>query len=537
MSLRSAVVLVALATPGVAAAQFVDRSIVVEPPAPTAGPADDGEPAPDRLGAEVEPDLDVRLTLSSLLYREFGGEAAPWIDGGAAPVDASDRRRFFADLRGELTDRALGGGAVRLDGRVRQAARGTQTGAVGGDEYELRAASWERGLGPVTARLGRQLVEALGDSKLDGASLTAALGERWRATAAAGAYPQRGSRSLATDYPMLHDADGVETGRLVPVAGGAALSYQRPAWHGDLGALAMWAPTAPADATDDGRRILVMASGYWRPGRAVDVYHHAQVEVVGPDGPHVTEATVGVDAWLTPALSLTVTGYHLDSDLYALAAAEKLADPDPAAAGQLENHTQLARVSQDAARLSLSAAAARQRWQFTVGAGLARRPALTVATTGGGSYTFPAAATGELTATALDRRAPGGLRLAASVSLHAPVASPDATRTRGLAAHLTATRTRRSHELTLDLTVYDQRDRGPGTGCTTLDPTACLGTASARGVDGGAVLAVTARRDWLVLLDGHGGVRATDSTFAMAPVAWPRALWAAGFVRLQWRYR
>ena len=46
-------------------------------------------------------------------------------------------------------------------------------------------------------------------------------GQRLRLTTFAGAYPQRGSRSLTTDYPTLRALGGSETGRLIPVAGGA----------------------------------------------------------------------------------------------------------------------------------------------------------------------------------------------------------------------------------------------------------------------------------------------------------------------------
>ena len=80
--------------------------------------------------------------------------------------------------------------------------------------------------------------------------------------------------------------------------------------------------------------------------------------------------------------------------------------------GQVENGAAIVRVSQDAARASASIAVAEQRFQLTVGAGYLQRPAGVVPLTGGGALTMPGAQMGELTVSALDRRAPPGRRIA-----------------------------------------------------------------------------------------------------------------------------
>ena len=150
MSLTRALIALALvAAPAVAHAQFVDRTVVVPPPAEDA-PAEDARP-PRTASAEPPAKLEVRLTLSSFLYRELADDADPLVSGGAAPAGASSVRRFFGDLRGELTADRVGGGAVRVDGRVRAATLERYQG--GEDEYELRALTYAHALGPAELRL------------------------------------------------------------------------------------------------------------------------------------------------------------------------------------------------------------------------------------------------------------------------------------------------------------------------------------------------------------------------------------------------
>src|SRR5258705_1223171 len=93
---RTAVAVIALAVPALARAEDGD------------GLAVDQQRA---AGAPIE----LRLTLSSFLFRETGGDAPPLVDMGAVVPSASPVRRYFGDLRAELTD-----GGFELDARVRQ---------------------------------------------------------------------------------------------------------------------------------------------------------------------------------------------------------------------------------------------------------------------------------------------------------------------------------------------------------------------------------------------------------------------------------
>ncbi len=535
MSLTRALIALALvAAPAVAHAQFVDRTVVVPPPAEDA-PPDDARP-PRTASAEPPAKLEVRLTLSSFLYRELADDADPLVSGGAAPAGASSVRRFFGDLRGELTADRVGGGAVRVDGRVRAATLERYQG--GEDEYELRALTYAHALGPAELRLGRQVIDALGATRVDGAQLTAPLSARLRLTTFAGAYPQRGSRSLTTDYPVIHAIDGSAAGRLVPVVGGAGVSYRKASYAADLGAVGVVASAdVPGATAADGRRGFVTANGYARPHPAVDLYAHGVVDVIAAGGARVTEASGGVDLWPHPAIELSLTGHHVDNEVFAIAALNQLVDPDPAAMGQVENGTAIVRVAQDAARAAASVAVAAQRFQLTVGGGYLQRPAVTVPLTGGGALTMPGAQMGELTISALDRRAPGRLRVEASGTALTPLGEASASRSRGLIGRVAVERDGDDATFTIDASAHSYRDLGPAGGCMTLDPLACLGTSATRGVAAGALVSLSAGPEWLILVDARGGLDDTDATFGGAAVTWPRRYWLSAFARLQWRYR
>lgn len=537
MSLTRALVVAAVvAAPAVARAQFVDRSVVVPPP-PEEPEADAGaRPRRTASTTDTPSHLEVRLTLSSFLYRELGDDAAPLVTSGEAPASASPVRRFFGDLRGELTADRVGGGTVKLDGRVRAATLERYQG--GGDEYQLRTAYYAHPVGAAELRLGRQLVDAVDATRVDGLAVIAPLGARLRATAFAGTYPAYGSRSVTTDYPVIHAADGSDAGRLIPVTGGAGLSYRRAAWSGDLGVVGVMARgDVPGATAADGRRGLVTAAGYARPHAAVDAYARAVVDVIATGGARVTQATGGVDVWPHPAVDLALTGHHVDNDVFAIAAKNQLVDPDPAAMGQVENRTAIVRVSQDAARLSASVGLADNRFQLTATGGYLARPAVTVPLTGGGTLTMPGARMGELTIGVIDRKSAGDTRIELTGTALVPIGEPSASRSRSILARVLVEHDGPTVQLTGDLGAHQYRDLGDSGGCMTLDPLACLGTSTVRGLDGGALLTLSAGPDWLVLLDAHGGLDDTDATFAGRAVTWPRSYWLSAFARLQWRYR
>jgi hypothetical protein len=533
-----------LAAPAAARAQFVDRSVVVdggEAPAPTpAAPA--ASASGERLSAEPDEAsrLELRLTLSSFLYRESGDDAAPLVDGGEPLDDASPVRRFFGDLRLELGVDRLGGGdaGLRFDGRVRQTtSERYQAGASAGAEYELRTLAYRHRLGATELRLGRQLVEEVGATRIDGAAALQRLSGSWTAILFGGAYPRRGSRSLDTDYPAIRRDDGTTGAPLVPLAAGAGVSYRTAALHGDVGVGGILATQEVSGVERAAaHRGFATASGYWRPAPAFALYHHAVLDVVGPVGVQLTSGNLGIDAFPLPSLQLSASIDHVDSELLEIAARNLLAEPDPAAMGVVQNEAVLVRVAQDQARLGASLALGHGRFQLSASASLDRRPAIEVPLEDGSAVSFPEATMAHARMALVDRRAPGGLRVELSADLLAPVGDDPPTRSRGAMGRLAVGRTSDRGGLEVDVMVQRFRDLGPSGGCPGLDPLACYGTATSRAAQAGILASLRAGRDWLVLLDGHVGVRDAESTTAGASVSWPRVLSLAAFARLQWRY-
>jgi hypothetical protein len=81
-------------------------------------------------GSGALDDLDLRLTLSTFLFRETGADAPALVDQGATLQNASPVRRYFGDLRAELS-----AGGLVLDARIRQTtSERYQAGASGGGE-------------------------------------------------------------------------------------------------------------------------------------------------------------------------------------------------------------------------------------------------------------------------------------------------------------------------------------------------------------------------------------------------------------------
>ncbi len=529
------------AWPSAARAQFVDRTVVVD---------DDGGDGDATTSAAADPtasppagdqahDLEVRLTLSSFVHRELGSDGPPLVAGGDAPDDASPVRRFFGDARLELRADRVGGGSLRFDGRIRETtSERYQAGAGAGAEYELRAAFYRRALGGSELRVGRLVVDAVGATRLDGVAVERRLAAAWSATLFGGAYPQRGSRSITTDYAAIREAGAATGAPLVPIVGGGGLSYRRPSLYGDLGVGGIHVlQDVPGAAGVAASRVFTSASGYWRPAPWIDAYHYGVLEVAGAGDVRLTNGSLGVDGFPVPALKLALTAHHVDTELLEISARNVLEDPDPAAMGVVQNDAAVVRVSQDLARAGVSLALAQARFELSASGGLHRRPAIDVPLADGGVVAFPAASMAEATLAVLDRRSFAGLRVALSGSALGPIGDQAPSRSRGVAARLVVSRAGERGDVELDLVAQRFSDLGPRTGCTTLDPLACHGTARSTAAQVGGLLTLRAGSEWLLLIDGHLGVRDAESSTVGAMVEWPRVVSVSGFARLSWRYR
>ncbi|HET7499413.1 MAG TPA: hypothetical protein VFK02_00360 [Kofleriaceae bacterium] len=509
--------------------------------APARGDVSPGQPvAAAASSAETAPgDLDLRLTLSTFLYRETGGDAPAVVDQGATLSNASPVRRYFGDLRAELST-----GGLALDARIRQTtSERYQAGASGGGEYELRTLAYRAGAAASSVTVGRQFIDAVGATRIDGVSATRKLSGAIAATVFGGAYPQLGSRSLDTDYVHARNADGSDGALLVPLAGGLGVAYQAPSYHGDLGAAAVHvAQDVPGATSAEKSRVFTTSSGYWRLGAPFDAYHFAVLDVAGGNGVHLTNGSVGLDARPVADVQLTASVHHVSTDVLQIAARNLLSDPDPSAIGVVQNNLAVLRISQDTARAAASVALADQRFELSASGGLHRRPEVAVALAdGSGTVAFPEARSADATFAILDRRSLGGLRAQLSGSLTYPVGSGNASRARGSLVRVSATRTFSQQRGQLEADIMAERFRdvsaGDGMCMTSLDAFACYGTSRTVAAQAGALASWRIGREWLLVADAHAGYRDVHSTSIAGPVAWPKVYSVTSFIRLQWRVR
>ena len=480
--------------------------------------------------------LDVRLTMSTLVYRQSGADAPPIVDSGAAVENASPVHRYFGDLRMELSDDGL-----VADARIRQTtSERYQSGADGGGEYEIRTLSYRLGGTNTWAVLGRQFVDAVGATKIDGVSLSRRITDSWTATAFGGAFPDLGSRSVDTDYPVVVNLDGTTGPRLVPISGGAGAAYQTPDFHGDLGLATVYVAEDIPDATTDQKsRVFATSSGYWRPGSWLDVYHFALVDIA--HGASVTNGSLGVDTHPTDALQLSASFHHVSTDLLQIAARSALVDPDPSAIGIVQNDVALLRISSDVARAAASLAMAERRFELSVSGGYHRRPSVSVELSDGtGAIVFPEERSADATIALVDRKSIAGLRTTASASMTYPVGTTSPERVRGTVVRFAASRMIAADRGQIEVDAMGERfhDANAGGMCaSSLDPLMCFGTSSTTAAQTGVLASWRIGRDWLLLGDMHLGYQAVTGTSISGPLVYPHVYSLTAFARIQWRYR
>ena len=487
------------------------------------------EPAPAKT--------DLRLTLSTFMFRESGESAASLIDMGATTPSASPVRRYFGDLRMELTD-----GGFELDARIRQTTTERyQSGADGGGEYEIRTLRLNAGTQKTALYVGRQFVDAVGATKIDGAAFVRQLTQTWSGTVFAGAYPALGSRSLDTDYPAIRNEDGTQGSPLVPITGGLGISYGAGKYNGSLGAGAIYAlQDVPMASSSEASRVFVTANGYSRPARWLDIYHFALADVAGNAGANLTNGSLGLNAHPTGTIQVTAQVNHVSTDLLQVEARNVLEDPDPNAIGVVQNNVAIVRVSQDQVRGGASLALARARYEVSLSSGLRRRPAVSVALADGSTVQFPEEKTADASITILDRHSIAKLRASATATVFYPLGDDAPNRSRGSLVRVAAGRpvANGKGEIEADLMAERFRDATGGGACaTSMDLFSCYGASKITAGQIGVLASWRVGREWMVLVDSHVGARKVTSATADGMVETPRAYSITTFARLQWRYR
>ncbi|MEO8701884.1 MAG: hypothetical protein ABI867_17700 [Kofleriaceae bacterium] len=498
-----------------------------------------GDDAVERRGSgeAAGTELDLRLTLSSFLYRQSGDAAAPFV-GDGAPVDsASPVRRYFSDLRLEIADTG-----ITFDGRIRQTtSERYQSGAGSGGEYEIRTLSGRIGSTRTALVLGRQVVDAVGSTKIDGATLIQRLTSTWSASLFGGAYPALGSRSLETDYPAIRKADGAEGSPLAPLTGGLGIGYNTPDLHGDVGLAAVYvAQDVPEATSTEGTRVFATATGYARPAPWLDLYHFAILDVAGSSAGTLTNGSLGINAHASSAVQVSASIHHVSAELFQIAARNALADPDPDSIGIVQNDIAVIRVSQDVARAGASVALVRSRFEISASGGYHRRPGVAVALADGGTLAFPEAKYADATLTVLDRKSIGGLRASASASLTMPLGGDSPNRSRGAIVRVMVGRAFHDSRAELTADVMAERFRATssdGMCSDSLDLFRCFSASTTEAAQAGVLGSYRVAREWLVLLDAHAGLQKLDSVTLMGPVTFPRVFSLTMFARVQWRYR
>ena len=508
--------------------------------------ADDAASVTASAQPPAKDDLDLRLTMSSFFYKQSGSDPGALVTDGAQPQNASPVKRFFGDLRMELTDEGLA-----VDARVRQTtSERFQSGADGGGEYEIRTLAYN--LGPV--RLGRQFIDAVGSTKIDGVSATTHFTSEASGVVFAGAFPVLGSRSLDTDYLRARNPDGTEGDLIVPISGGLGVAYQTPDIHGDLGVAGVYAPQDVPDAPSDQKtRVFTTTSGYWRGGTNFDAYHFVLLDVAGGNGVNLTNGSLGIDARPAQNVQLTASVNHVSTDLLQIAARNLLTDPDPTAIGVVQNNVNLLKISQDMARAGASVALAERRFELSIAGGVHRRPSVSVPTADGGmSVVFPEARSADAMFGILDRHSVGDTRIALSGLLTAPIGSEAPNRSRGIVVRGVVSKVFADQrgQIEADAMYEHLQDTGKSASCVlSTDPLACYGTSTTTAVQTGVLASWRIGREWLLIADTHVGYQKVGSHYlapmsadpmaplADMPVAWPTVLSVTAFARVQWRYR
>jgi hypothetical protein len=543
------------------------RILVVAALLAWAGPAL-AQPAfvpPDQLEEDGDgTDIDGRISSTTVVHRETGGIGPPLLTGGAAPEPVSPFARVFTDLRLQLELDHIAGSSVdwRSDARVRYlvtdgpstsnkqddpaATLPYQSGRYGGEELHLRELYLRRRGAKADVYLGRQVVLEIAALEIDGLRVVWDKSPRWDVIAFAGLHPARGSRSIHDDYPEQRPNPLDPTAaakRVMPVAVGLGGAYRFGSAFGSIGAGAI-APLADDAATGSAEdpRLFVTSQGYWRVGRALDVYHYAVADAYGAGGPAVNNLSVGLDFHPVFNFRVNASVNHVDTETLNVIAQTRLEEPDPnvAAAGALlQNNIEVQRIAQQSARVSVSAAFRQRRFELSTSGMVRRRPELAILAVGGAPVVFPEARAADVTLQVLDRRSPLDARLGASVTRVFGLGDRVFANSQSVTGRVFGSRELGDKtELELELGYYESIDQSQGKQCpTAADPLACFGTAEVTTLSLNATAFHRLGNHLSIVGAANiGRMSLTAQDAAGGPIAQPPALILSGLLRVDLRF-
>lgn len=433
------------------------------------------------------------LVLSTFGYAESADDFTSF--GGATVPLASQYRRVWGDARVQLDGRHLKGGRwdARVDGRARYVAsqpdqttgdpNRIQSGLLGANEYDVRELYLLRAGRRTDLFVGRMVIADLGALRVDGLRLDYAKNGRWTYLGFLGLHPARGSRSIATDYPVGIDKMNQPSGRVLPVTGGVGAAYRTDQSYGSLGAVVI-VPTsrdggAGGTGTYERARLYLSAQGYWRGSPKLDLWHYVVLDVYGSAGFAPTNGSVGLQYKPGPRLRTQLALNHIDTEALNVAV-RGLLENDAPAGGPIINNYSVQRIGNTMVRGAVSALLGKhRRWELTAALHGRRRPDVTF-TTGAVRQTLPAAQSLEVHAGLIDHGFYRGIR--AELAYMRSVSIGDASYARSIAQLV---RVGGSREwgggrtlVTADLSWLSSADDNAGASCNAGDITTCYGSAN-----------------------------------------------------------
>lgn len=525
--------------------------------------ADETEGEEDRQSTTV----DGSFTSTTFYYRE-DGDLAPEL-GMDAPFSASPVDRIFTDLRTQLSATHIGGSKVdfRADvrGRLNTTTYTTASNAPGGEDFDvpyqsgtrygneidLREVYVRRTGSAVDVSVGRQYSLELAATKFDGLKLEGK-GTRWKLILFGGLYPSKISRDVRDDYPRADgdvDMPGFQQGGapILPVTGGVGTGYRFQNTHGAVGVVGILPLADDSETkTAEEARVFATANGYWRAGAKVDFYHYLVVDAAGASGAGLTNLTLGVNLQPTPRLRAYAHVNRIDTDTLNVVAQTQLLDPDPnpGAAGQLQNNIAVRRIAQDSARVGLSANF-NNRVEVSTSGALRRRGELRIEGVGGDlddesdDIPFAAAQAADITVSLVDRKSLGDTRLGLSATNSFGVGSGNLHRNRAIFARLDATKDFAGDRAEFEgsLTYINSSDDNRGEICAPAMIETCYGSSQVQGVTAGLLLFYRFSRAWFIITNANVGVQMSKATYAEDMlVDQPTILTTGLLLRLAYRF-
>lgn len=463
------------------------------------------------------------LTSTTFAYHEAGGTLAAPTGSTAAVPSASPYNRLYTDLRLQTDFRHLGAGRwdARVDARGRVVSdpgvislgyvpptnSTVQSGLLGKNELELKELWLVRNGLRSDVFFGRQFVPDLGGLRIDGLRVDYASSSKFTLLGFGGLYPIRGSRSITSDYTQLKsnpDANGARTkeGRFTGAAGFGA-AYRTLNAYGSFGGVAL----VPLSA--ESPRVYGTATGYWRYGTQLDLYHLAVVDLVGSNAVNagLTNLSLGVNYKPDQRLRGTLAFHRVDTETLNVQAQAFLLNPD-VALNVLQNEAYLQRIATNEARASLSAGLGElQRFEATAAVAYRRRGEVVLSAPpqmGAGvvttTATLPAAQSVEVYGAITDRRSIKDLRLGLDASRVFGIGAASFQRSTSLSLRATA-----AHELSnghgeweAEVAYSNSKDDNAGATCVG-DLLTCLGASKSSVISLGGSLFYRINRDWFLM--------------------------------------